>query len=151
MFPFPVQNEWKKEYDNIPKNDVFTITASDVAAQPITYNVIQSCVGIDAANFSSIVILGTQDESVSFYSIPPFGQRLRIYYANITNNNITVTIDPNNFSTSDYFFFNGHVLTTPYNYLVEHNSNLCMDVTIFTYQNGDETLVLTFADVLQDA
>lgn len=25
------ENEWKKEYDNIPKNDVFTITASDVA------------------------------------------------------------------------------------------------------------------------
>lgn len=124
------------------------ISASEVGAQPITYNVIQTCVNIEASNYGTIVILGTQDESVSFASVPPIGQKLRIYYANITDNNITVTVDPANFTSSTYFFFNGKVLTSAENYVVAKNTNLCMDIALFAYNDGTRDVVLTFADVL---
>lgn len=125
-----------------------TIQANEVGAIPITYNIINSCANIDARDYGTILIVGTQNESVSFTSVPPFGQRLRLYYANITNNPITVTVDPSNFNVATYFFFNGHILTSAYDYVVEANSNLCMVITMFQQTVEGTNQVFCFADVV---
>lgn len=126
------------------------ITAEDVDAIPISYNIIYSCANIAAANYGTILIIGTQNESVSFSSLPPMGRRLRLYYANITNNNIVVTINPANFNVADYFFFNGQILTTSLNYTVSANRNLCMIITLMSGEVNSENKVFCFADVLQN-
>ena len=125
-----------------------TIQADEIGAIPITYNIINSCANIDAHDYGTILIVGTQNESVSFTSVPPFGQRLRLYYANITNNPITVTVDPSNFNVATYFFFNGHILTSAYDYVVEANSNLCMIITMFQQTVEGTNQVFCFADVV---
>ncbi len=125
-----------------------TIQADEIGAIPITYNIINSCANIDAHDYGTILIVGTQNESVSFTSVPPFGQRLRLYYANITNNPITVTVDPSNFNVATYFFFNGHILTSAYDYVVEANSNLCMVITMFQQTVEGTNQVFCFADVV---
>lgn len=125
------------------------ITAVDVNAIPITYNVITSCQSIDAANYGTIMILGTQDETVSFTTVPPLGRRLRLYYVNVTNNNLTITINPANFSHVDYFFFNGSVLTSSTTYTVPANSNLTMIITLMQGTVEGATKVFCFADVQQ--
>lgn len=125
-----------------------TIQADEIGAIPITYNIINSCVNINAHDYGTILIVGTQNESVSFASVPPFGQRLRLYYANITNNPITVTVDPANFNVATYFFFNGHILTSAYDYVVEANSNLCMIITMFQQTVEGTNQVFCFADVV---
>lgn len=125
-----------------------TIQANEIGAIPITYNIINSCANIDARDYGTILIVGTQNESVSFTSVPPFGQRLRLYYANITNNPITVTVDPSNFNVATYFFFNGHILTSAYDYVVEANSNLCMVITMFQQTVEGTNQVFCFADVV---
>lgn len=124
------------------------IQADEIGAIPITYNIINSCANIDAHDYGTILIVGTQNESVSFTSVPPFGQRLRLYYANITNNPITVTVDPANFNVATYFFFNGHILTSAYDYVVAANSNLCMIITMFQQTVEGTNQVFCFADVV---
>jgi len=126
------------------------ITASDVNAQSTNYKTLVSCSNIDAAGYNTILIIGTTSETVSFQSMPSFGNKLRLYYANITNETINVTIDPANFQTSTYFFFNGAILTQPYVYNVDANSNLCMNiVSIYHIVDGTPT-VFTFADVIKN-
>lgn len=128
-----------------------TITASDVGAQPTTYNVVTSCAGIDASQYGTILIAGVQDETVSFTSVPPFGRMLHLYYANVTSNPITITINPNNFQVATYFFFNGRILTTSTAYTVAANTNLCMNIILMEHEVGNSTEVFCFADVLQDS
>lgn len=124
------------------------ISAADIGATPTTYSILGSCEGIDASQDGTLLILGTTNESVSFSQVPPFGRRIILYYANITNNDIVITIDPSNFSTSTYFFFNGRVLTNSTTYTVGANTNLCMMITLIQRINGNTTEVFTFADVL---
>lgn len=124
------------------------IQADEIGAIPITYNIINSCANINAHDYGTILIVGTQNESVSFTSVPPFGQRLRLYYANITDNPITVTVDPANFNVATYFFFNGHILTNAYNYVVEARSNLSMIITMFQQTVEGNNEVFCFADVV---
>lgn len=126
------------------------ITAGDVNAQSTNYKTITSCANIDAEGYNTILILGTQDETVSFSSAPGFGNKLRLYYANVTDNTINVTVDPTQFQTSTYFFFNGRVLTSSIVYPVAPNSNLCMEIFLMTYNNNGTTQVFTFGDVIQD-
>lgn len=125
-----------------------TIQPEEIGAIPITYNIVNSCANIDAHDYGTILIVGTQNESVSFSSVPPFGQRLRLYYANVTDNPITVTVDPANFNVATYFFFNGHILTSAYNYVVEAKSNLSMVIMMFQQTVEGTPEVFCFADVV---
>lgn len=124
------------------------ISANDISAVPTTYNVIGSCANIDAQNYGTILITATQSESVSFASVPPFGQRLRLYYANITSNDLIVTIDPANFNVATYVFYNGSILTSPTTYTVQANTNLCMIITLMQKEVEGETEVFCFADIV---
>lgn len=126
------------------------ITASDVNAQSTNYKTITSCANIDAQGYNTILIIGTQSETVSFSSVPDFGNKLRLYYVNVTNDTINVTVDPTQFQTSTYFFFNGRVLTSSIVYPVQPNSNLCMEILLLSYNNNGTSQVFTFGDVIQD-
>ena len=124
------------------------ISPADIGATPETCSIITSCQNINASEDGTILILGTQSESVSFSRVPPFGRRIILYYANITSNDIVITVDPANFSTSTYFFFNGRVLTNSTTYTVGANTNLCMMITLIQRMNNGTPEVFTFADVL---
>jgi hypothetical protein len=126
------------------------ITASDVNAQSTNYKTLVSCSNIDAFGYNTILIVGTTSETISFQSVPTFGNKLRLYYVNITDQTINVTIDPANFQSSTYFFFNGAILTQPYVYNVAANSNLCMDITLIQHTIDGTPTVFTFADVIEN-
>lgn len=111
------------------------ITAQDVNAQSYNYNILSSVVNIDLTNVNSVVIGGTTNETFSLSSQPLLGYPYTIYYANVSQNSITLTIPANLVTT---LYINGSKITNNYSLQVPVNTSKKIDLIVFV--NNTDTI-----------
>lgn len=111
------------------------ITAEDINAVPVKYNITTSVTSLDGSN-ATIIVNCTQDESFAFATNPTIGRMITIYCINTVQNSITLTIP---MTLVNHVFVNGSLLSTDYN--VSIDAQKCkrfdaiiipMDQTVFT-------------------
>lgn len=124
------------------------ISAEDVGATPITYQVTDSCSNIDGGGYGTIVINASQSESISFSTIPTFGRTVKIYYMNNTDNALSMTINPSDFSSITHFYLNGNKVTAQSAITVNPNKSVRIDVVFMQYTVDNEAQTVCFADIV---
>lgn len=95
------------------------ITAEDVNAVPIKYNIATSVASLDGSN-ATIVVNCTQNESFAFTTNPTIGRMTTIYCINAAQNAITLTIPQ---ALANSVFVNGSLLSS--DYLVSIDTQKC--------------------------
>lgn len=124
------------------------ITASDINAQSTNYTALPSADNMDVGDNNTVVIIGQGNENLYFSSLPPLGTKLRIYYVNITNNQIQLTIDPTQFN-SNYVFLNENLLQNSHTLEVEQNQNSYIEIIRMESSISGSPETFTFIDILQ--
>lgn len=95
------------------------ITAEDVNAVPIKYNIATSVASLDGSN-ATIVVNCTQNESFAFTTVPTMGRMTTVYCINASQNSITLTIPQ---ALANSVFVNGSLLSS--DYLVSIDTQKC--------------------------
>lgn len=106
------------------------INSYDVSAVSATHNVVTTCSDLDCANYGTIAIILSENDTLSFSTDPIYGRRLRLYFTNTTSNDLTVTVDTTNFSMVEHVFIDGTLLTGSTTLNVRSNSSLSAVVTL---------------------
>lgn len=125
-----------------------SITASDINAQSTNYTALPSADNMDVGDNNTVVIIGQGNENLYFSSPTPLGTKLRIYYVNITNNQIRLTIDPTQFN-SNYVFLNENLLQNSHTLEVEQNQNSYIEIIRMESSISGSPETFTFIDILQ--
>ena len=95
------------------------ITAEDVNAVPIKYNIATSVASLDGSN-AIIIVNCMQDETFAFTTVPTIGRMTTIYCINASQNSITLTISQ---TLANSVFVNGSLLSS--DYLVSIDTQKC--------------------------
>lgn len=102
------------------------ITAEDINAVPVKYNITNSIASLNASN-TIIVINCLQDETFGFSGNPVLGKLMTLYCINATQGTISLTIPT---SLVDSIFVNGNLLSS--NYILQIEAQKCkrIDCTV---------------------
>lgn len=102
------------------------ITAEDVNAVPVKYNITNSIASLNASN-TVIVVNCSQDETFGFSGNPVLGKLMTLYCINATQGTVSLTIPT---TLADSIFVNGNLLSS--NYVLQIETQKCkrIDCTV---------------------
>lgn len=118
-----------------------SITAEDVGAVPIKYELVTSVANLDGSN-TVIISNCSQNENIGFSTPPTFGKIISLYCIGANTNQITLTI-ANTLATS--IFLNGSLLTENYNLQLNPQESKRID---FLIVNIDANTTCAFINII---